>query len=706
MTSTFLGYQLYAGNITRSLARVDGEAANKSAKAYYEANIGKVKTVDDLIKDYRLFSYATKAYGLDDMAYAKSFLRKVLTSDLSDSGSLANRLTDTRYRAFAQAFGFATDGTVAKPSIQTAGQQTTTLALFESRTAATLSDATRTEAESYYKAHIGAVTSVKALEGDAKLKAFVLTAYGMNAATPDATLEGLVEGSLADPASLANTTAGAGYGALQAAVNVGPSGGVSTVMAPAQSNDAIASTVASYLAAVPTDGTSRAIAKTESAYYSNAVAGLTKVDDLLGDSRLVAYLTKAFALPANVTSTTLRQVLTSDPADPTSTLNLVSDPSLKAVGQAFSFGQDGTLKPLPFQTIAQQNATATLYAARQAKDSDALDTETAYYRAHIGAITTVSQLEADSRLYNYVLTAHGVNPSSTPAGTVEQVLEQNPADPASVVATTAGSGALAFASAFAVDGKGVATGAPAAQTSGAIDGVVAAFLATAKPDAPSQRAANAEAAYYRARMGAVTSLGEVLNDPRLVGVIVKGYGLPAGTSADQVRSILQADKAAVPALTTRYGSAVATLRAAFSFGSNGLLARATTQGAQTAAQTLATETLYSRVNLESSAGQASEGVRLALYFQRLAPTVTGPYSILADKALAQVFQTLLNLPANSAKADIDVQARYLSSRITFTDLKDPAKVAKMTQRFAAMYDLANPDSTTQNRVSMLFGGSG
>ena len=705
MTSTFLGYQLYANDLAQSLAQVDGEAANRSAKSYFEARIGKVKTVDDLIGDYPLFSYVTKAYGLGDMSYAKAFLRKVLTSDLTDPNSIANKLNDSRYRAFARAFNFAPDGALPKPSIQTAAQQTATLAQFESRTAATVSAGTRSAAEAYYKEHIGAVSSVKELERDPKLLATVLTAYGLSTTTPAATVERLLEGDLADPKSLANTTVGAGYAALHAAVNVSATGGVSTTAAPAQSNDDIAETVAAYQAAAAKGTASQKAAKGESTYYANTIAGVTNVDQLLGDSRLVAYLTKAFGLPSTATSTLLRQVLTSDPADPTSAATTVTDPSLKAIGKAFSFAPGGALKPLPFQTVAQQNATAMLYAARQKGDSAALEADTAYYRSHIGTVTTVAQLESDSRLSRYVLTAYGIDPVATPRGTVERVLEEDPSDLTSVVATTPGANALAFATAFSVDATGAAMDPPAAQAADAVTAATAAYLAAAKPDARSQAAAEAETAFYKARIGTVTSIGDLLGDPRTVAYLVKAYGLPAGTAADQLRTILQSGKGSAASLARRYGTGAATLRVAFSFDADGLLSRAARGGVQSASQTLATETLFSRVSLENKAGSSNEGVRLALYFRRVAPTITSAYAILADKAVGQVFQTLLNIPASSAKADIDVQAAYLSRRVSFADLKDPAKVGKLVQRFAAMYDLAHPDQGATDTVSRLFGGS-
>ena len=54
---------------------------------------GKVKTIDDFLSNYKLFSYAMKAYGLEDMAYAKGLMRKVLEGGITASKSLANTFT-------------------------------------------------------------------------------------------------------------------------------------------------------------------------------------------------------------------------------------------------------------------------------------------------------------------------------------------------------------------------------------------------------------------------------------------------------------------------------------------------------------------------------------------------------------------------------------------------------------------------------------
>lgn len=84
MISTYLSYQSYAADLPKTLAPVASEAQISRDAQYYRDNIGKVTSVDDFIGNTRLFSFAMKAYGLEDMTYAKAFMRKVLESDVND----------------------------------------------------------------------------------------------------------------------------------------------------------------------------------------------------------------------------------------------------------------------------------------------------------------------------------------------------------------------------------------------------------------------------------------------------------------------------------------------------------------------------------------------------------------------------------------------------------------------------------------------
>jgi hypothetical protein len=119
----------------------------------------------------------------------------------------------------------------------------------------------------------------------------------------------------------------------------------------------------------------------------------------------------------------------------------------------------------------------------------------------------------------------------------------------------------------------------------------------------------------------------------------------------------------------------------------------------------ATHKAYLEEAMETEAGSQNDGVRLALYFKRVAPTITNAYQILADKALTAVVQTMLGLPSSSSNADIDAQARTITNKLKLTDFQDPTKLEKLVARFSALYDLTQNSSSSgsSSSVTSLFG---
>ncbi|MFS8184937.1 DUF1217 domain-containing protein [Pseudovibrio denitrificans] len=79
---------------------------------YYEENFSKVETIDDLLDDYRLYTFMMRTMGLEDMSYAKGMVRKALVEGTEDPDALANTMNDTRFRDLAEAFPFNEDGTI------------------------------------------------------------------------------------------------------------------------------------------------------------------------------------------------------------------------------------------------------------------------------------------------------------------------------------------------------------------------------------------------------------------------------------------------------------------------------------------------------------------------------------------------------------------------------------------------------------------
>ncbi|GAB5436079.1 DUF1217 domain-containing protein [Falsiruegeria mediterranea] len=85
---------------------------------YFLENIGDITSAADLVGNRRLLSVALGAFGLQDDIDSKFFIQKILQDGTNSDDALANRLADTRYQKFSEAFGFG-PGEVRKTGLQT-----------------------------------------------------------------------------------------------------------------------------------------------------------------------------------------------------------------------------------------------------------------------------------------------------------------------------------------------------------------------------------------------------------------------------------------------------------------------------------------------------------------------------------------------------------------------------------------------------------
>jgi hypothetical protein len=113
MMATISSYAAITANLDRSISRVAADPANARASADYLERISNITTVDAFLKDDRVFTYALKAHGLEDMAYAKAFIRKVLEEGTDGPRAFANQLADPRYKELAETFNFKRYGDTA-----------------------------------------------------------------------------------------------------------------------------------------------------------------------------------------------------------------------------------------------------------------------------------------------------------------------------------------------------------------------------------------------------------------------------------------------------------------------------------------------------------------------------------------------------------------------------------------------------------------
>jgi len=206
-----------------------------------------------------------------------------------------------------------------------------------------------------------------------------------------------------------------------------------------------------------------------------------------------------------------------------------------------------------------------------------------------------------------------------------------------------------------------------------------------------------ESEYYLAHIENVKSIDDFLADNRLFAYAMKAFGLGDMTYAKAfMRKVLtegidKQDSFANGLTDPRYKEFAEAFNFA-RYGTTTTIFDRTRQG---------TVDRYVRQALEEDAGQQNEGVRLALYFARKAPSVSSAYGLLADKALLQVTQTALGLSAATSAMDIDKQAEMIGKRLDIADLQDPDKLATFLKRFASLWELEHA-SAAQTSPAVLF----
>jgi hypothetical protein len=179
MLNSTLYYTMLTRDYTKSLANAAAAPTVQRQTAYFQANIGKVKSVDDLLNNSRLYNYVMTAFGLSDMTYAKGLIRKVLTGGVANSGSLANTLHDPRYKALATVFNFAANGAATTSS---ASLQQTTIGKFDEQTLETNVGKTSPGAQMalYFQRMAPNIASAYNILGDKTLLSVVQTAFGLS----------------------------------------------------------------------------------------------------------------------------------------------------------------------------------------------------------------------------------------------------------------------------------------------------------------------------------------------------------------------------------------------------------------------------------------------------------------------------------------------------------------------------------------------
>ncbi|MCJ8517576.1 hypothetical protein ABID21_000347 [Pseudorhizobium tarimense] len=757
MVSTYLSYDLVNRDMFKTLQRVASDQQVAREAQYYQENIGKVSTIEEFMDDYRLYSYAMKAYGLEEMTYAKAFMKKVLESDLGDPNSYANLLTDERYKTFAAGFSFSASG--ATPIAQSAAQQEDMLELYDQSILA-MEDAVAEETR-YYKVMIAQVDNVDDILQNDRLRQYVFGALGIDdsvysydvvrqAMTSDKDdpnsytntvlkdqmdyLAAKLSATQAELAALGNNATEhvekktalkaeiAGYqkAILSTQAHIDLAGAFefaadgTSAKGAAQTEQQLAATTDLYLLGQPRQTRESALRERE--YFEQKITAVTNVDELLDDPRLYDYVRKAFNLDElYVVKSTLEQILTSDLSDPKSYANLYAEerPQYIELAKAFNFNTDGTVNGTQVQTVAQTQLTANNYFSRyDDKQEEADEKAISLYKSEMAAVKSIDDFLSDEAIYGFALKAVGLDPDSVSMLTLKNVLKSDLSDPKSYVYGLKDERYLTLAQAFNFTRDGSVTApiqaqSPATVTATAKEYIVqqTRFLKGAEEEAAREKA-DAEASYYTSTMAGIKTLNELLADRRLVDFILTAKGLdPQTVTDDFLRQVFGSDLEDPESFVNQQtDSRFAEILGTFNFDASGNLDRNTSASVQNLGQTIETQQMYLRQTLETEQGNENAGVRLALYFERMAGSITDAYGIIGDEALAEFVRIAFSLPSEMANMDVDQQAKLIEKHLTLSDLSDPQKLQKLIQRFTILYDLET-GSTGPSPVDILTGAS-
>lgn len=707
--STYTRYLVVNRDLKSSLQRVADQSVVSRDTEYYKQNIGNVKTVDEFLDDYQLYSYAMKAYGLEEMTYAKAFMRKVLESDLSDTSSFANSLTDKRYLQFAEAFNFKGDAKIA----QSSGQATS---LTDAYKASFATEQTNLKAESdYFAAQIGRVTNVDDLVNNTRLRTYVLESAGLDPTyTSKSYLKQVLTSDLNDSNSVANQARSPAWKTLTAAFNFNADGSINGSVQTADQTEDLKLNYIFNQSTFQSD----LLRDANQQYWDKNIGKVTSASQLVSDSRLLAYVKTAFDLSPTIMPSSVASLMSNE--------NFATVYGNTKLLDYFNFENDGSLASgnTP-QSATQASSLATIYRATFSKNqSAAVDEAVSNYEKRIGEVKKLDDFFVSNKrdedqnndnvteIWDVALRAFGIDADQVTQSQLKRILASDVNDKNSYVNSLGDDRFVEMVKAFNFDAKGDLKTPVLAQSDSMANNFATdykankiRFMTGAERDAASKKA-DTEIEYYKEQMKSVSTAKDLLSNERLRNFVLEANGIdPKSVTQTDLEKMFSSDLSDPQSfVNTQENGKFAEIVASFNFDAKGELTSTATAGAQQRGQVLETTNQFARQTLEQQQGNANAGVRLALYFERKAPTISSAYTILSDDALFQFFRTAYSLPTSVANMDVAKQAEMVSKYMDVEKLQDPDYVSSVVKRFTALYDLQN-SSTTSPALSIMSGGA-
>nr|WP_316652825.1 DUF1217 domain-containing protein [uncultured Gellertiella sp.] len=712
MGLTLVNLNLVQKDMARSLKQIASDKTVARETAYFQANIGKVTSVKDFLADQRLYAYAMKANGLEDMTYAKGFMKKVLESDLSNDQSFANRLTDDRYRKFALAFNFSGATTAA----QSQAQEDDVIGLYNQ--SVTTEDDQVADDTRYYKQMVGTVQNVDQFLTNSRLRDYALKNFGYNTDFYSfSNIKSILTSDVSDPNSyvnkISNATEKARGLALANAFSFNTDGTVKA--GGAQTAAQVTAVTDNYALTVPTHKTPSAAAVNR-AYYVQQINQVTDVTQITGNSRMFEIVRTALGLPPSFLKATFENIVTSDVNDPNSYANTQDKTGgYKAIAKMFNFAADGSVAAGNAQSATYQNQILNGYNSHY-RDSDETTRQSLItsYKNNIASIKKADDLLNNATMLKITLSAFNIQPGEFLKSDLKKVLTSDLSDPKSFANRANDPRLVKLAQDFNFDAKGAIAPPKMAQSTTSIQETAknyivqkTRFLVAPELDTARKKATD-ESTYYQTEVGKLKTVDALIGNRRLIDFTLVARGIdPKTVTNDFVKQIFKSDiNDPKSFVNTQSDQRFKEIVASFNFDAKGNLIQNNKPSILDRGHLQQTLDNYLTNELEVRQGDDNPGVRLALYFQRKAQSITSAYDILGDSALLEVFKTTFQMPDQFSSMKIEQQQATVLKKLNLNDLKDPEKVKKLIQRFTVFYDLKNDSADGANAASILAGSSG
>ncbi|MBI1217222.1 MAG: DUF1217 domain-containing protein [Rhodobacteraceae bacterium] len=222
--------------------------------------------------------------------------------------------------------------------------------------------------------------------------------------------------------------------------------------------------------------------------------------------------------------------------------------------------------------------------------------------------------------------------------------------------------------------------------------------------------------YFAATIGKVTSVDQLMADPKLLKVALGAFGLGDQTgSTALIRKVLTDGTSSATALANQLSDKrYLALAQAFNFGEDG---PPNTQNPGFAATI---GKAYQDQQFQTAVGQQDTNLQLALQMQSsLANLASGSgseatkwYTVMGTPAMRAVFQTALGLPSSFVSLDIDHQLQVFEDKAqqafgdsSVSQFADPAKIDDLVKRFLVRSDTQSGSQASAASIALqLLGG--